>query len=97
MAGPRTGKVNRDPYVIPSRAHPDGSRLVSPALTRATALVSIVRDEDANAVARILDGLSWEQVAAVVVVLAAMVPDDRSVADLTAWVDQHHPDLRIVS
>jgi hypothetical protein len=94
--GSRKGSTQREPYVYPSRAHPRGSRLVPPAVQRATALVTIVRDEDANAVARIIDPLSWEQMAALVVVLAAMVPDDRSVEDLTAWVHDQAPDLRSV-
>ena len=74
------------PHIAPPRAHPHGARLVPPALARATSLVSIVREEDAAAVAGILDPLTWEQMAAVVVCLAAMVPDDQSVHDLTAWV-----------
>lgn len=95
--GDRKGAANREPYVRPPRAHPHGSRLVPPALSRATSLVSIVRDEDAAAVARIIDPLSWEQMAALVVVLAAMVPDDRSVEDLTAWVHEQPTAIRAVS
>lgn len=95
--GDRTGSNNQQTYVYPTRAHPHGARLVGPAVPRATALVSIVRDEDANAVARIIDPLSWEQMAALVVVLAAMVPDDRSVRDLTAWVHEQPTTIRAVS
>lgn len=90
--GDRKGSANREPQVRPTRAHPRGHLLVSPALRRATALVTIVRDEDANRVAQILDGCTWEQMAALIVVLAAMVPDDQSVADLTAWVHEQTVD-----
>lgn len=86
MGGPRTGKPSDLGYVYPDRAHPEGKYLVQPALTRATALVGTVRDEDATAVARILDRLDRQQLYALVVVLAAMVPDDQPVHVLTDWV-----------
>jgi hypothetical protein len=77
-----------EPTYDAPRAHPEGHALVVPALNRAVALVGIVREADANAVARIIDPLDWEQLAAVLVVLAAMVPDDRTVPELTAWVHE---------
>lgn len=70
----------------PTRAHPDGARMVQPALTRALALVGTVRDRSANDVATVLDRLDRQQMYAVVVVLAALVPDDQTVPQLTAWV-----------
>lgn len=98
MTGSRAGKpTTRTNAHYPTRAHPHGARFVQPALVRAQALVQIVRDEDANAVARILDPLTWEQIAAVVVVLATLTPDDVPVGKLTAWVHQPHPALRVVS
>lgn len=70
--------------------------MVAPAIKRALMLVGIVREEDANSVARILDPLNWEQMAAVVVLLAAMVPDDKTVAELTAWVWESHDRIPLV-
>lgn len=77
-----------DLTVLPYRAHPDGPKMVASALPRAMALVQNVRHEGVDAVTRILDPLDWEQTAALVVVLAAMVPDDVPVSALTAWVHQ---------
>jgi hypothetical protein len=79
--------------VTPYRAHPDGARLVNSAIPRAMALVQNVRTEGPESVARILDPLTWEQTAAVIVVLAAMVPDDVPLSELTAWV--HEPAARV--
>lgn len=93
--GDRTGSATATKFPAP-RAHPQGHRMVPPALNRALALVGIVRDEDANAVARIIDPLTWEELAALVVVLAALVPDDRTVPELTAWVHAQPHHLRSV-
>lgn len=70
------------------RAHPDGDRLIGPALERATALVTIVRDEGADSVARVLDRCDRDALAAIIVALAAMVPDDVPRHRLLAWTDQ---------
>lgn len=78
----------RDLTILPYRAHPDGPRLIRSALPRAQALVHNVRREGPEAIARILDPLTWEETAAVVVMLAAMVPDDVPVSELTAWVHE---------
>ncbi|KNX38077.1 hypothetical protein [Luteipulveratus halotolerans] len=60
------------------------ARLVKAAIPTATQLVTLVRD-DTEPVHEILTSATTEQLYALVVVLAAMVPDDRSVADLLDW------------
>lgn len=81
--------------------HPDGERLAEEAVRVAQRLACAIRDDGAYEVARITDPLSREQLVALAVALAAMVPLDRPVADLLAWVDgpvlpegQRFPELR---
>ena len=87
----------RDSDVLP---HPDGAELADAAVLHAQRLACAVRDDGAWEVARITDGLSRDELVALAVVLAAMVPLDRSVADLLAWINdplpagQRFPDLR---
>ena len=89
--------MRRDSDVLP---HPDGDRLAEVAVGRAQRLACAIRDDGAWEVARITDDLSRDELVALAVVLAAMVPLDRSVADLLAWVQQplpagqRFPDLR---
>lgn len=54
-------------------------------------LVCRVRDDGRDAVAELLGPLTAEEQRALLVVLAAMVPDDRSADELLAWVtwDEH--------
>lgn len=59
---------------------------------KATELVCAVRESPA-AVQQALAGLTQQDVLAVLVVLAAMVPDDRTVGSLLAWAD---PELAAV-
>lgn len=88
-ATPGRGPGHNVPAWHQPRAHPDGHRLVGPALERATALVTIVRDEGADGVARVLDNCDRDALSAIIVVLAAMVPDDVPRDRLLAWVT--HP------
>ena len=82
--------------------HPDGERLAIAAVQRGQRLACAIRDEGAWEVARITDPLNRDELVALCVALAAMVPLDRSAADLLAWVDQpavppagqRFPDLR---
>lgn len=74
------------PTPIP-RAHPGGGMLVRSARDRAASLVCMVRDESADSVGAFLDRLDRQNLYALTVVLACMVPDDRSMDDLLDWID----------
>lgn len=52
----------------------------------AASFVGVVRDEDRDGVTSFLSGLTEHERAALPVILAAMVPDDLSPADLLRWV-----------
>lgn len=52
----------------------------------AAALACAVRDEDAHAIAGMIAGLSGQETAGLLVVLAAMVPVDQPVGDLLDWI-----------
>lgn len=56
-------------------------------LPRALDLVTAVRDEDRAGIGARLQGLDRQDLASLAVVLAAMVPDDRSPQQLLAWVE----------
>lgn len=74
----------------PSRALPSrtATNTVRHAVRRAGELVVMVRDESRETIAEYLDEMSPQALYAVVVALAAMVPDDVPQADLLAWVDE---------
>lgn len=57
------------------------------AIIRATALTCLVRDDGPDTIGAYLDDLNLDQLYALVVTLAAMVPDDQRVDDLLGWVD----------
>lgn len=61
--------------------------LLKEMLPTATALVCAVRDRDRGDVAEALAALEgdWLSTSAVIVALAALVPEDRSIDDLAAW------------
>lgn len=88
--GRNAGPSNAPVWLTP-RAHPEGSRLIGPGITRATSLVTVVRDEGADSVARILDPCDRDQLTAVIVALAAMVPDDVPLQELLAWTKGPRP------
>jgi hypothetical protein len=77
--------MSRNGDVLP---HPDGDRLAEVAIGRAQRLACTVRDDGAYEVARITDPLSRDELVALCVALAAMVPLDRSAAELLAWIDE---------
>lgn len=58
--------------------------LLEDAVAPAAALVAAVRDDPTD-VHRILKGRNETDLHALAIVLACMVPDDRSIADLLAW------------
>lgn len=62
-----------------------GSRAAASAITRASTLVCLVRDEGPCSVGAYLDELTADQMYGLVVTLACMVPDDQRVEELLAW------------
>lgn len=67
----------------------DRERLVEQLVPLAAELVCLVRDEGADSIGRFLHRVP--DLRAMCVVLAAMVPDDRPVTDLLAWVPDQVP------
>lgn len=57
----------------------------------AASFVSVVRDEDRDAITAFLAKRTAHERDALLVILAAMIPDDRTPADLLSWVtwDEH--------
>lgn len=53
---------------------------------RALELACVVRDEDADGIARWLEGVREHERTALLVALAALVPVDRPASELLAWV-----------
>ena len=53
----------------------------------AASFVGVVRNEDRGNVTRFLRGLTQHERDALPVILAAMIPDDQTPADLLKWVD----------
>lgn len=62
-------------------------QLAEHAKADAVALAVLVRDEDPRVVFGALAHYTHEQLAVLAVALAAMVPPDRSTADLLAWLE----------
>jgi hypothetical protein len=62
-------------------------QLAGYSIRRATDLVCLVRDHGTDATGALLDRLDRQGLYALAVTLAAMVPDDRSVDELLAWMD----------
>lgn len=58
-------------------------------------LACLVRDEGPDAIGKFLDGLAGGEKDALLIVQAAMIPDDRPAADLLSWVtwDEYRRDL----
>lgn len=84
---PETVMLNNMPP--PSRALPSrtATNITRHAVRRAGELVVMVRDESRESIAEYLDEMTPQALYAVIVALAAMVPDDVPQADLLAWVD----------
>ncbi|ALG06833.1 hypothetical protein [Kibdelosporangium phytohabitans] len=73
--------------ILACPTYPDPAATAELARGDAVALVGLVRDEDPRVVFGALQYYTHEQLAALAVALAAMVPPDRSAADLLAWLD----------
>lgn len=94
MTVPRPDDTNRvaqlertiDDYVANARPTQDPAAVRS-ARIRAQHLAGLVRDEGPDGIGAYLDSLTLEQLYAVTVTLAAMVPLDTPVADLLGWLD----------
>jgi hypothetical protein len=72
----------------PRPAPPKADVLAGYSIRRATQLACLVRDEGRDGIGDFLDALTMQQLYGMCVALAAMVPDDRPVDDLLAWVRQ---------
>lgn len=75
--------------VLPPGREAQGPAVVGPALARAQKLIALVREEGTDGIGGYLDRLDQRQMYALVVTLAAMVPDDVPVGDLLTWIT--HP------
>lgn len=69
----------------PSLYEITADRRVQRALPVAMQVVGAVRDMDRDAVAELVEGADWP---ALLIALAAMVPDDQSPAQLLAWREE---------
>lgn len=69
------------------RTSADPDRLAERMIPVAAQLAGTVHDDGPEQVAAIIDPLTRDQINALCVVLAAMVPVDRTVSDLLAWID----------
>jgi hypothetical protein len=73
---------------LPTRDLPPRLRgiLANHAMNRAAELVVMVRDEGTDAIGAFLDRCDRQGLYALVVTLAAMVPDDAPMDELLAWI-----------
>lgn len=81
----------------PPRTLENPQPIVTAALNRARSLICLVRDEGPNAIGEVLDRCDTQALYALVTVLACMVPDDQSMQDLLAWLDEAPPVSRETS
>lgn len=72
--------------------------LAAQMVTVACEMACLVRDNGPGEIAAALDSLTAEQMRALIIVQAAMIPDDRTPADLLSWVtwDEHGNKIRPV-
>lgn len=78
-----------DTRLVASEGDPEAARRGEQAAQLVTVtceLACLVRDESRDTIAAFLDGLTVEELRALVVVQAAMIPDDQPAADLLSWV-----------
>lgn len=83
--GPRPPKLADWPA---PRVHADPQPVVAAAMNRARSLVCMVRDEGPESIGAVLDRCTGDDLYALVTVLACLVPDDRSIQSLLAWMDE---------
>jgi len=74
-----------DLYAV--RRPTQGGRAAASAISRATTLACMVRDESADTIGDYLDDLDRDQFYALTVALAAMVPVDQPVEQLLGWLE----------
>lgn len=75
------------PVTVPDPRPSQGGLAARSAIVRAQALACLVRDEGADTIGAYLDDLDADQLYALVVTLAAMVPVDQPAADLLGWLE----------
>lgn len=68
--------------------HDPGGRVLTAAKRRAANLICLTRDESADTIGAALDRADRQDLYALCVVLAAMVPDDKPMSELLAWIDR---------
>lgn len=76
-------------FHLPRHRPAQGSRAGMAALTRAQHLAGMVRDCGPDAIGAYLDNLTSDELYALTVTLAALVPIDQTPAELLDWL--HHP------
>jgi hypothetical protein len=74
------------PWQAIRNARRRNERLAERLLPKAQELVCLVRDEGPDSIGEWLAGLSKTETQALAVILAAMVPDDKPVDELLAWI-----------
>ena len=72
---------------IEERRLPQGDTAARVARRRAAHFTALVREEGPDGIGTYLDALELEQLYALVVTLAAMVPVDTPAAELLAWLE----------
>lgn len=92
--GPRPPRVADWPA---PRVHPDPQPVVVTAMNRARALVCMVREEGSESIGELLDRCTPDDLYALCTVLACLVPDDRSIQSLLAWLDEPRETFRETS
>lgn len=92
MTESTTGARMSDSLVITSTGftHSVDNCLPAAAVGAALRLVGAIHDHGPDDVAAILDGLTRQDLLALVVTVAAMVPDDYSPVELLAWNDSRY-------
>lgn len=72
-----------EPRFLPPR---DAGHLAHWSVQRAATMSVMVRDEGCDRIGDYLDGFNRQELYGLVVALAAMVPDDRTVDELLEWI-----------
>lgn len=85
---PVVGRIAKWP---PPRTLDNPQPIVAAAMNRARSLICVVRDEGPESIGKVLDRCDTQALYALVTVLACMVPDDRSIQSLLAWMDEAPP------
>lgn len=83
----RLADLERSIAAYPDVRPSQGGHAAAAAIRRAQSLACLVRDEDAASIGAYLDRLDGDQLYALVVTLAAMVPVDQPATDLLGWLE----------